>query len=55
MQTLQERLGADSQRLVDYWLFTLMGCLVTPETTWIFGLGMGYLPSMRVPSDWPIY
>ncbi|WP_299412221.1 protein phosphatase 2C domain-containing protein [Acaryochloris sp. IP29b_bin.148] len=41
MQTLQKRLGADSQGLLDYWLFTLMGCLVTPETTWIFGLGDG--------------
>lgn len=41
MQTLQKQLGADSQRLVEYLLFTLMGCLVTPETTWIFGLGDG--------------
>lgn len=41
MQTLKEPLGADEQGLLDYFLFTLTGCLVTPETTWIFGLGDG--------------
>lgn len=41
MQTLKEQLGADAQGLLDYCLFTLIGCLVTPATTWIFGLGDG--------------
>lgn len=41
VQDWQRRLGLDSQLLLDYFLFTMMGCLMTPETTWVFGLGDG--------------
>lgn len=41
LQALQQQLGADSQVLLDYFLFTIVGCLITSQTTWIFGLGDG--------------
>jgi len=42
IQTLVKRMGGDFSRTIqDYFLFTLVGAVITRHTTWIFSLGDG--------------